>query len=290
MTKRFALLIIIIVLVSMACNLPSSQTNETDLVATEVALMLTEEAGSAEPAAESPDITPIPAENKPQTTQETQPAVTETPTLTPTATLTSTPTITPIGLPSGPADWSDSFVNGSRFGIDAAGYDDGNTIIKIESGAMKLTSIGGNGWRGWRLTSQQPNDYYMKAVFRTGSCSGSDQYGIILQAPDYGSGFGYYIGLTCDGRFAVQKWDGGGVSSIKAWANSDKIFSGSNQTNTISVMKIGYQYEYFINETSVAEFEDSSHSSSGYFGPFISGVSSYEFTTYLEEISYWNLP
>ncbi len=285
MRKRIILPMCCFVLILSACNLPinAGQTaDDIDQVNTQVAKLLT---------LTPPVLDPEGVETITMTPQN--PAL-QTPSLevissaTPSPTITQT--ITPAGIPTGPANWSDPLENGSRFGVEASGYDDGNTAVKIEDGAMILTSRGANGWRGWRLTSQNPVNYYLKTAFQTETCAGSDQYGMVVQAPDYDSGYGYYFGLTCDGRFSIQKWDSGGLSTLAGWDQNAAIQSGSNQTNTIGILKSGNHFEYFINEISVATIQDSAFANPGYFGPFISGLSTNEFSIRLEEINYWNLP
>jgi hypothetical protein len=285
MPKRIIFFMCCLILILSACNLPlnvQATEENVDLIATQVANLLTLTPQIASP--ESISTQPTAEENNTKITLTAEPEVSSTPT----ATITTTPT--PAGIPTGPANWSDPLNNGSRFGIDSTGYDDGNTIIQIENGAMKLTSLGGNGWRGWRLTSQNPNNYYLKSEFTTETCAGNDQYGMIVQAPNFDSGYGYYFGLTCDGRFSIQRWDSNGLSTLAGWDQNTSINSGSDQTNTISILKSGNRYEYFINEVSVANVEDSTFANPGYFGPFISGLATNQFSIQLEEINYWNLP
>lgn len=287
MQKRIIFFVCCAILILSACNLPiNSQSAEenVDLVATQVANLLTSTPQMINTESLSTDNNS--QDNNTQNPPTAEPVVS----LTPTSTITATLTPTPAGIPTGPANWSDPLNNGSRFGIDSTGYDDGNTVIQVDNGAMKLTSLGANGWRGWRLTSQNPVNYFLKAVIQTETCSGSDQYGMIVQAPNYDSGYGFYFGLTCDGRFSIQKWDANGLSTLAGWDQSTSIKSGANQSNTIGILKSGNRYEYFINEVSVAAIDDSSFSNPGYFGPFISGLVTNPFNIRVDEINYWNLP
>ena len=150
MSRSFAIITLIFILMLSACNLPVNSQNEPDLIATQVANLLTLTPITSNPT--QPTINSV-VETQPSTATSTM-EVTHTPTLTATPTTTSTP----MGIPSGQASWSDPLENGGRFGLDASGYDDGNTKINIENGAMKITSIGAVGWRGWRLTRQNTND------------------------------------------------------------------------------------------------------------------------------------
>jgi len=271
----------------VGCNLPVSTNSDSNNLATQVAGLLT----STPLAQSSPS--DAPSSEDPVETEE-QNLFTETPQVTDTieATTESTtiPPNLPLDLPEGTPAWSDPFENGTQFGINDEGYDDDQTKILISDGAMVLTSITSSGWRGWRLTSQKPSSYYLEADFSTEECSGSDQYGLVVQSPDYASGFGYYFGLTCDGRYAFQKWEESGLYNLQGWETDSNINAGSNQNNSIGILKSGDQYNLYVNNVKIIEIEDKKYSSPGYFGPFIAGVNTANFTIKLTNIAYWNIP
>lgn len=288
MPKLVFLFLIFLILVSLSgCNLPESASTTPDELATQVAFLLTsppslQNTPTVQQSIQETDI-PINPELPTLTTELTE---TVQPTMEPSPTMTNLP----LELPQGNSTWADPFVDGTRFGINAEGYDDGQTKIEISEGSMVLTSITSSGWRGWRLTSQKPSNYYLKADFTTTECSGSDQYGLVIQSPDYDSGSGYYFGLTCDGRFAFQKWDENGLENLKGWDSDTNIRAGSDQNNSLSVLKNGNQYNLYVNDVKIAEILDEKYSSPGYFGPFIAGVNTANFTIKMSNIEYWNLP
>jgi len=276
-----------------ACNLPLTNSNTPDLIATEVSNMLT----NTPLQIESSESTRTPSPNKPVDTQPTindsvvfsiTPSITNTFTPSPTFTITASPTS--ANIPTGEPTWKDEFFSGTSFGINAEGYDDGNTIIFSQDDSLTLISVNKTGWRGWRLASHKPKNYYLKAIFITETCSGSDQYGIITQSPDYENGYGYYFGLTCDGRFSIQKWEENGLSNLEGWTESSQIKTGNTQTNSISILKSGENYKFFVNDFFVANVNDNHFSNPGFFGPFIAGLETPNFTVRLKEIAYWNLP
>ena len=284
MPKRIVFFLTLIITASLVgCNLPGSNQFNPDIIATQVANLLTTTPEISNPTNEEPtlDIATITVELP---VEEIQPS--ETATIEPTITLT----VQPPGIPTGSPSWTDPFENGTRFGINPEGYDDGQTRIIISEGSMILTSISASGWRGWRVTSQKPENYYLKADFQTEDCVGSDQYGLVIQSPDFDSGFGYYFGLTCDGRYAFQKWEEGGLSNLQGWTNDPNINPGTNQINSISILKSGNQYSLFVNNVALVVVDDEKFSSPGYFGPFIAGVNTSNFSIKLDDIAYWNLP
>ncbi len=266
------------------CNLPNSTLPTPDLVASQVAALLTNtpaiEINTPITEIEIPTITILPS------TETPKPTDTEIPTPQPSL----SPSPITLDIPTGSPTWIDTFADGTRFGITSAGYDDGQTKIVVSGNSFVMTSITASGWRGWRLTSQKPNNYYLQANFQTSGCSGSDQYGLVVQAPDYESGNGLYFGVTCDGRYAFQKWSDGTLSNLQSWANDSNIHSGSDQTNMLGILKSGNHYSLYVNNGLITKLEDENFSSPGFFGPFIAGVNTPNFTVELLEISYWLIP
>lgn len=284
MPKRPLFILLLILIASLTgCNLPKSGEVNPDLVASQVAQLLTTTPDTDNPIEPSLAVPSI-------TVQSTEEVIPTLETISPTQEPSLTPTIISQGIPTGPPDWVDPLTDGSRFGINPDGYDDGQTRITISDGSLIMTSISALGWRGWRLASQKPDSYYLQAVFQTNDCAGSDQYGLVVQSPDYESGFGYYFGLTCDGRYAFQKWEESGLTNIQGWMNDVNIVAGSDQTNTIGILKSGNQYNLYINNISIVTVKDEKFSSPGYFGPYIAGVKTPNFSFRMDEISYWNLP
>ncbi len=288
MPKLVVSILLSFLLLSLSgCNLPDSAPTTPDELATQVAFLLT-----------SPPSIQSSATTQPSLDESDVPSNPDLPTLTvevgetmePTTEPTTTSTNVSLDLPQGNSNWSDPFLDGTRFGINDEGYDDGQTKIVISNGAMVLTSVTSSGWRGWRLTSQKPSNYYLKADFTTTECSGSDQYGLVIQSPDYDSGSGYYFGLTCDGRFAFQRWDENGLANLQGWDTHDNISVGANQDNSMGIMKNGNQYVLYVNDAKIAEIQDEKYSTPGYFGPFIAGVNTVNFTVKMNNIEYWNLP
>ncbi len=284
MFKRISIFVSLMIIVSVTgCNLPGSPEISPDIIASQVANLLTTTPSLDEPI-------DLPSEVPTITIQFTPEIILPTDTKTLTQVPSITPTILPQDIPTGVPNWIDPFDNGTRFGINPEGYDDGQTKISVSDGLLTMTSISAIGWRGWSLTSQKPENYYLTASFQTNECAGSDQYGLVVQSPDFDSGFGYYFGLTCDGRYAFQKWEESGLSNLQGWINDQNIVAGSNQNNSIGVLKSGNQYNLYINNISIAKIDDEKFSAPGYFGPYIAGVNTANFSFQLDEISYWNLP
>jgi hypothetical protein len=286
-------LILLIFLLS-ACNLPTQKTADPDVVAQMVESTLTAQASQiviqevTNTSESQPEASP--SETFTATVQNTE-TLTPTPEQTATPTETFTPTISPddpkqtLGQPA----WRNTLDSGGSFGLDAAGYEDDYSRIKVANGVMELTSFSTYGYRNWRLTSQNPDDFYIEAIFKTQVCSGNDLYGLVMRAPDYSSGGGYYAGLTCNGQYNLSKITDSGTSYIISNTTVGSILSGAGQTNRLGILANGESLKIYINEKLITEISDSSYTDGGYIGAFVAG-SSGSLTVYMDEISYWNLP
>lgn len=282
--KRPLFFLIITSLLLSACNFPLAQaTPEPDILGTTVAKTLT----AMPAAASSTPANPVQATGEPTATQESSPTSTPTEGSTPTAT---PPSDDPAKTLSQPA-WSDPLDNGKTFwGSADPVYEDAYTRIRVENGAMLLTSITTTGWKGWRLAYLKPDRFYLEGQFTTQTCGGSDQYGLTVRAPDYESGYGYDIGLTCSGKVFLRVWDSASFRNLIAPEENPAIRGGSNQTNRLGIWVDGSKLKAFVNGVFIKEITDTSLKDPGYFGVFITGGSTPNFTVKLEELNYWNLP
>lgn len=272
--KRLPLMVTLLIFLG-SCNLPrAAQSPPPEQVATFVAQTLAAQLSETPPA-----------------TATLTPQASETPILiTPTASVTPTITALP-GDPKialGSPVWQNNLDSGSAFGLSGEGYQDDYTSISVSGGAMQLSSTSTVGWRGWRLCSQKPQNMYLEVTFRTRNCAGSDLYGLSFRSPDYNSGQGYYLGLTCDGRYSLSKWESNGSSSLINPTSNEAILAGPNQTNRLGIMANGSSLKIYINGKLLQELSDSAFGDGGHIGPFIAGYSG-NLSLEMDEIAYWNL-
>lgn len=275
--SRWFLSLLILILLP-ACNLPTSKkaTPTVDFIATTVAETLVALPSKTPPSTQSAG--PTAAQSA-----ATQPA-NETPTS------TASPSPTPPGDPKswlGTPTKLDTLDNPQGFGL-AGGYEDDAAKIVVSDGAMIMTSFSTVGWRTWRVRPPELSNAYLDAAFRTVNCTASDQYGLVFRAPNYDTGYGYYFGVTCDGRYSFSRWDANGTSALVNLTPDTNILSGPGQTNRLGVMAKGQNIKLYINGNSVKEIEDAGMAS-GFFGAFIGGFSG-NFTVQMEEIAYWLNP
>ncbi len=275
----FSLLLIVLVLSS--CNLPSgsNQTPTVDLVGTQVAAILTSQ----------PTAQPLPSETASPTNQPVEPTA-----LTPTSIPTpeSSPTSTPIGDDPrqvlGNPTFLDTLDSGRSFGLQDKPYDDDYTFIRVENGALVLTSRYATGYRGWRTGGTKVGNAYLETLVRTGECSGLDTYGLVFRSPDFVKG--YWFQLTCDGQWAFGYWDGQQYVNLAEGGNvNDAIRTGSNQTNRIGVYAVGGNYTLYINGIKIRELSDNTFTEPGSYGIVIAARNTPNFTVYAEEFAFWRL-
>ncbi len=282
MQKTLAPLSVLLLLLS-GCNLPVGQTFSStptaDLVATQVAELLTAQPSPTVPTAgESATIAPT-ATFPPTPTATPEPSATVAANPTPT-TNPSDPALT-LGDPS----WQDNLDNTKNFYL----YENDNTKIEADTGVLALTGRNANDWLGWSLTySQQPSNFYLESTFRTRDCSGADLYGTVFRANKDNAG--YFFGVTCDGQYNLYERDfnNNTDSELIPLTSAGAILTGSNQTNRLGVMAQGDKLSFYLNGVLVADITSSTYSQ-GYFGAFVAASQTAGFRVDLDQVRLWKL-
>jgi hypothetical protein len=210
----------------------------------------------------------------------------------PEATKSSTNTPTPLEDPKkdlGAPTWKDDLTTGKYWSLESEDIIIDTTTLSISNGKLSAkAAVIGKGTNWW-LTYLTFKDAYLEATFDVGNCSNDDQYGLVFRAPDYESGFAYYFHVTCDGHFDIRRWSSSGSSMLLGMPSSEKINTGSNQTNTLGVWVKGPIIRLYVNNFLIEELNDSSLVDSGHFGLFINAHQTPGFSVSMDEISYWAL-
>jgi hypothetical protein len=208
-------------------------------------------------------------------------APTETETQTPTITLT--PTLSPgdpllrLGKPS----WKETFEKTNQNFY----HDEDNQIRFVyENGSLVMTAKNPNGGTYWSMSYLKPKNFYLEATYRTETCSGNDQYGMIFRAPDYNDG--YFFNFTCDGKYALRIYSQKGYL-IPLTANP-AINAGSNQVNRIGILAQDDRYAFYANGKLLQETKEATFVDAGLFGAFIASAETTNFTVRMDEIAFWN--
>ncbi|MCX7976605.1 MAG: DUF1080 domain-containing protein [Bellilinea sp.] len=278
---KWTLTLMIILLLVSGCNLPAGGnfTPTVDLVGTQVAEILTSQ----------PTVQPLSSDTPSPIEQPSEPTPAP---LTPTVTPEPSPTLTPISDDPrqvlGNPTFVDTLDSGRSFGLEDKVYDDDYTFIRVENGALVLTSRYATGYRGWRTGGTKLGNAYLETRVRTGECSGLDTYGLVFRSPDFVKG--YWFQLTCDGKWAFGYWDGQQYVNLAEGGNiNDAIRTGSNQANRLGVYAVGSNYTLYVNGIKIREISDSTFTEPGSYGIVIAARNTPNFTVYAEEFAYWRL-
>ncbi len=276
------------------CSGPSTpEISDSDVLATTVAGTLT----ALPPVTEPPPATlpPVPTEAPPQPTQTQLPDPTETPTLLPSPTDTATQTGTPAPTSTLPAEdvrndlggpsWRDDFSTGNNWPL---GEDD-FTRARVEDGEFHLTGL--TSIDGWRLTWPEITDFYLEMSVRTGDCSGSDHYGLIVRVPDKSAADrGYLAAFSCHGRYSLRLWDSEEMTNLLPPTENETIVSGSDKTNRMGVWVKGDRIGLYANGVLLREIRDDTFLEEGSFGIWVGARQTENFTIHVDEIAYWDNP
>ena len=278
--RKSILLLILLILITSACNYPSVNTPNSKQVDTQIALLLT--------SMPSATATSVPAQKTITNTEtiSTIPTATQLPTSTLLPTQTSTPsTISPglaLGTPTwtNPSDWKGFYLNAQ----------DAEIQITQSNGNLVMTAVHANDWHGYSLTYVKGTNFYLEATFKTGSCSGLDQYGLVFRAPDTTQG--YFFSISCDGQYSLRKWISSGFSDtdLISWKKSTDILAGADQVNQLGVKADGNQYSLYANGKLLGQATDDSFPGIGIFGVQIASVNTPGFTVTVQSMRFWNLP
>ena len=306
MLKRILPFFLIITLIT-GCQLPSggpsvsvsTPTMTDNEMATKVAQILTSMPSPTPQATQQPPTkTPTATESLPaeEPTATPQPSNTPEPTAEeqgaePSPTSTVSPEIT--GDPNDPltylgkAAWEDTLDKGTNWVID----EDPFSIGKIDNGHLVMT--GKQPLSAWRLAGTDSlTNVYLEALMKMDKCSGKDSQGLMFRVPVlHDANRGYLFGITCDGHYFLNKFDGkvgkfGEMTTLINFTPSTAIKTGANEVNRIGVLMKDKTLTLFINGIGVAEKTDASFTK-GYFGIFVKPTSTIPLTTKLDKISYW---
>ncbi|GAP11716.1 concanavalin A-like lectin/glucanases superfamily [Bellilinea caldifistulae] len=312
MKKLIAALFAMLLLAGCGGLFQPMPTPDEDTIATQVAAILTTmptATGEAEGQPTQPLPTIPPTETPPLPTETTPPTevipsptqAVEQPTVTPTETPPPSPTPQPTATiaftPSpndpvarlGPASWTDNMDKDDNWPTGTDKF----TEISFRDGVMLLTGL--TTTDGWRLTWPELTNFYLEMTFQTGECAANDRYGMIVRVPESRNpDRGYLVGLTCDGKVSLRRWDAtvgakGEMFNLIPWTAKSAVKVGSNQTNRLGLMAIGDRLIVYVNGELVGEARDNTFSK-GYFGVFVGARDTEKFTIKVDQVRYWENP
>ncbi len=183
--------------------------------------------------------------------------------------------------------WVDNFNTGTNWLISNGAF----TNASIDNGRMALTA--NTGADGWRITWPVVSNYYLQATEITGQCAPDDRYGLFVQVPvsRNAAQVGYLYGFTCSGQYFLREWNGGSGQYLIAPTASNSINTGANASNDIGIaVAPDGQMALYANGQLLAQVTDTTYTGQGRFGLFAGSPTNANFTVYVDQIAYWNLP
>lgn len=299
MKKIFLSFVFSIILLS-ACNLPLETLPSADIVATQVAKILTETAENPIGITTHTDIAltetaenDIPLQETPVISNSDTPQPTFTNTFTPEFTATSIATLVPSATmdQSDPAvklgnpDWVDDFSSSSS----KWDYEDDWAIFKVEDGYLKIRSTTTPYWNSWNLSTPKIQNFYLEMIFAMPLCSGGDRIGLVFRGPDI-THF-YFMGITCDAKWGFDMYTEQETPLINILPyTSTPLLLPADQFNRAGVLADDNTIEFYINGFKVGEIIDDTFNEAGYIG-FISRYTETQgFTSHIDKLQYWLLP
>ena len=120
----------------------------------------------------------------------------------------------------------------------------------------------------WEVSWPIIDNFYLETVVQTPDvCDANDRFGLLFRAPD--NFRGYLFGLTCDGRYYLNVYDGDKTTELVRPASSPAIMTGNGQTNRIGVMAFGSKYILYANGYYLDQVYDYTFPASGKLGYFV---------------------
>ncbi|MFZ3069721.1 MAG: family 16 glycoside hydrolase [Anaerolineaceae bacterium] len=277
--KRFSFLLIAVLLLS-ACNIPSSATSTPDLVATNVAMALTN--APANTAVLETEPVAVTATDLPTAMPSSAPTETSTPTAEPTATSTSSPEDPAVryGNPTSVEEFNSS--------TGTWNYEDDWFSLNVSDGQLHIYSKGTPYWNSWYTIGPAIQNFYLETTLTMPNCSGKDRVGLAFRLTNDNQY--YFMGLTCDGTWGFNRFTSSNESqTILNYQKADQL-KATNEANRVGVLANGDKFEFYINGVKVGETTDSTYPAAGTYGFVSMSAGTLNFKTNVDKLTYWVLP
>ena len=197
--------------------------------------------------------------------------------------VTPTPTekVTDIVDTLGEPFYRDTLDNGDNWSLGKDSYVD----LRSESGYLVMEGL--KTTSGWRLTNRSVKNFYLEITGKMETCKGEDQFGLMFRVPNrITATSGYLLGINCDGKFSLKRWDGETMLNLINWKKSDRINAGSDKTNRIGILAEGNNMKVYINGALVGEAADSWFPQGGY-GLYVGARETPNMEAMIDEVSIW---
>jgi len=280
MKKLCLVLCILIPMFSlMSCNIPGNTEPTVDIVATQVAKLLTEAPTNTSPA---PSDTIMPTNTQTEIPPENTPTSTVTVTVTPTTTQDLDDPAQKFGAPA----WTEDFSGGSS----PWDFDSVQATFKVVNGALTLTANANANWHSWYVSSPKLKNAYIEATIKMTNCSGLDRVGLAVRSSSDGQQFNF-MGITCDGQWGFFRMEPDvNIIEIKGFQPAEPLNNGTANPHRVGILMSGSSFTLYIDGKQVGTAFDATLGSEGYTGFLIVYASNPGFTVHVDQLQYWNVP
>lgn len=262
-----------------SCGFPGQSEPTADLVATQVAIILTESAVAEEQEATE---TLAPSLTATESIIENTATSTATVTETPTATQNQSDPAVQLGDPA----WTEEF-NGTTSAWD---FDYDQATFEAKDGFLNLTAKANANWYSWYVSSPKLKDAYLEATIQMPVCSGLDRFGLAVRASSDGQQF-YFMGITCDGQWGFYRMGTDlNISEIIAYRTAEQLDEWADKPHRIGIWMKGSTFTLYIDGEEVGTATDSTLADAGYTGFLIVYATNPGYTVMVDELKYWNVP
>lgn len=159
---------------------------------------------------------------------------------------------------------------------------------EITGGKYVMTAKGSKDYSCWEVSWPNIQNYYLETLVQTpAACDPNDRFGLVFRGPDYYSG--YLFGLTCDGRYYLNVYDGQKTTELVRLASSPAIQTGKGQVNRIGVMAYGSKYILYANGAFLTQVYDYTFTQQGKIGYFVRAGSEQPYTVHFDDLKVWLL-
>lgn len=157
--------------------------------------------------------------------------------------------------------WSVSFDSPTDF--ETGDHPDSQAQLSIEDGRYWIRQGGERSAYIWGQGGDDLLNVQVEAEAQPQSDYPNDLYGVMCRLDDVGAGYAFLI--SSDGFGAIARTDGRTLVFLAEWRQSDAIKRGTN-VNTIRAVCLDDYLALYVNDTWVADVEDSTYPQAGQVG------------------------
>lgn len=185
-----------------------------------------------------------------------------------------------LGKPNG----QDTFDNANNWTL----FDTQCFKSEIKNGKYYITAKGVKDYTCWEVTWPMIQNFYLEVEAQTPqSCSPNDTYGVLFRAPD--NYRGYLYGLTCDGRYYLNVFDGQTTTQLIKPSSNPAILVGAGKVNRMGVVVYGAQYQLYANGYYLNQAFDTTYLDPGKIGFFVRAATTQPYTVAFDNLKVWQL-